>query len=83
MQNRLHMPIRILTLSIVQTYWMIIPLVRDILADGSQPKVSIQDRKLFIDVGGGKIPSKLATSSKSCTRSDRRNYRSLRFAGRC
>ena len=28
-----------------------IPLVRDILADGSQPRVNIQDRTLIIDVG--------------------------------
>jgi hypothetical protein len=37
-----------------------IPLVRDILALGSQPKARIQERQLVIDVGGKQSPTTLA-----------------------
>jgi hypothetical protein len=52
MQNALHLAGKTLTLSyhkdLLDDH---VPLVRDILADGSQPKVRVQDRTLIIDVG--------------------------------
>ena len=52
MQNALHIADKTLTLTyhedLLDDH---IPLVRDILADGSQPRVNIQDRTLIIDVG--------------------------------
>ena len=61
MQNILHIAGEKLTLSyhkdLLDDH---VPLVRDVLADGSQPKVSIQDRKLVIDVGGKQSPTEIA-----------------------
>ena len=61
MQSELHIANKKLTLSYYKDLLDDhVPLVRDMLADGSQPKVSIQDRKLVIDVGGRQRPTTIA-----------------------
>lgn len=61
MQSELHIANKTFTLSydkdILDDH---VPLVRDILTEGSQPKVRVQERKLIIDVGGRQHPTTLA-----------------------
>jgi hypothetical protein len=61
MQSELHIANKIFTLSyhkdLLDDH---VPLVRDILTEGSQPKVRVQERKLIIDVGGRQHPTTLA-----------------------
>ena len=62
MQNKLKIAGKVLTLSyhkdLLDDHH--VPLVRDILTEGSQPKVRVQERKLIIDVGGRQHPTTLA-----------------------